>query len=47
MGQVDMECIFFRKLSGKAGGGSSCIAKEDHGLGKLGKYVLMAKCSEY
>lgn len=42
-----MECILFRKLSKKAGGGSSYIAEEHHSLGKLEKYVLMLKCSEY
>lgn len=41
MEEVDMECIFFRKLSRKAGGGSSYIAKEDHSPGKLEKYILM------
>lgn len=47
MEQVDIECVLFRKLSRKAGGGSSYIATEDHSLGKLEKYVLMPKCTEY
>lgn len=44
---IDMEYIVFRKLSKKAGKGSSDIAKQDYSLGKLEKYILMPGCSEY
>lgn len=47
MEEVEMECILFRKMSKKVGGDNSYVAKEDHSLGKLEKYVLMLKCSEY
>lgn len=42
-----MECVLFRKLSRKAGGVSSSIARDYHSLGKLEKYVVMPKCREY
>lgn len=47
MEEVDMECVLFRKLSRKAGGVSSSIARDYHSLGKLEKYVVMPKCREY
>lgn len=44
---IDMEYIVFRKLSKKGGKGISNVAKQDYSLGKLEKYILMPRYSEY